>query len=88
MTIKNMFVQDVSNIFFDRENKRVYVAADRSTHLTYMVQLPDLAVHFWDTGWNLRFVRPMGDHLVGATMFDGMVVQPRMVDSLEAKPLP
>ncbi len=87
-TVKNLFIQDASNIFFDRETKRVYIAADRSTHLAYMVQLPELSVRFWDTGWNLRFIRPMGDHLVGATMFDGMVVQPRMVDSLEAKPLP
>lgn len=86
-TVKNLFIQDASNIFFDRETKRIYIAADRSTHLAYMVQLPDLAVHFWDTGWNLKFVRPMGDHLLGATIFDGMVVQPRMVDSLEAKPI-
>lgn len=85
-TVKNLFVQDTSNLFFDRETKRIYIAADESTHLAYMVQLPELAVHFWDTGWNLRFVRPMGDHLVGATLFDGMVVQPRMVDSPEAKP--
>jgi hypothetical protein len=26
-------------------------------------------------------VRPVGDHLVGATLFDGMVVEPRLVDS-------
>lgn len=83
--VKNLFVQDASNIFFDRGTKRIYIAANKSTHLTYMVQLPELSVHFWDTGWDLRLVRPMGDHLVGATLFDGMVVQPRMVDSLEIK---
>ena len=86
MTVKNMFVQDASDLFFDRQTKRIYIAANKSTYLAYMVQLPEMSVHHWDTGWNLRFVRPMGDHLVGATMFDGMVVQPRMVDSLEAKP--
>jgi hypothetical protein len=43
--------------------------------------VPTLRVTTWDTGWNLRFVRPVGDYLVGATMFDGIVVQPRMVDS-------
>ncbi len=86
-TVKNLFIQDASNIFFDRATKRIYIAAGRSTHLAYMVQLPDLEVHFWDTGWNLKFIRPMGDHLLGATLFDGMVVQPRMVDSLEAKPI-
>lgn len=87
-TVKNLFVQDVSDLFFDRATKRIYIAANKSTHLAYMVQLPELAVRFWDTGWDLKFVRPMGDHMVGATLFDGMVVQPRMVDSLEAKPSP
>jgi hypothetical protein len=28
-------------------------------------------------------VRPVGDYLVGITPFDGVVVQPRMVDSSE-----
>jgi hypothetical protein len=42
-----------------------------------------MKVSWWDTGWNLRFMRPVGDHLVGATLFDGIVVQPRMVDSDE-----
>jgi hypothetical protein len=37
----------------------------------------------WDTGWNLRFLRPVGDYLVAATLFDGIVVQPRWVDSAE-----
>ena len=40
-------------------------------------------MQYWNTGWNLRLVRPVGDHLVGATLFDGIVVQPRMVDSSE-----
>jgi hypothetical protein len=36
-------------------------------------------VSFADSGWNLRFARPMGDHLIAATLYDGIVVQPRMV---------
>jgi hypothetical protein len=36
-------------------------------------------VKAWDAGWKLRFMRPVGDHFIGATLFDGMVVQPRMV---------
>ena len=40
-----------------------------------------MQVTSWDTGWNLRFLRPVGDHLVAGTMFDGIVVQPRMVES-------
>ena len=41
------------------------------------------AVTYTDTGWHLRFVRPVGDYLVGATLFDGVVLQPRMVRSKE-----
>jgi hypothetical protein len=47
----------------------------------FAVDLASMRVTTWDTGWKLRFVRPMGDHLVAATLFDGIVVQPRMVDS-------
>ena len=47
------------------------------------VEIGSMRVSWWDTGWNLRFVRPVGDYLVGATLFDGIVVQPRMVDSAE-----
>jgi hypothetical protein len=45
----------------------------------FLVQLPSLHVSFADSGWNLRFARPMGDHLIAATLYDGIVVQPRMV---------
>jgi hypothetical protein len=30
-------------------------------------------------------IRAVGDHLVGATLFDGIVVQPLMIDSSELK---
>ncbi len=43
--------------------------------------LPDYKVQLLGHGMELRFVRPVGDHLIGATLFDGIVVQPRMVDS-------
>jgi hypothetical protein len=42
-----------------------------------------MQVRSWETGWDLRFVRPVGEYLLGATLFDGVVVQPVMVDSAE-----
>jgi hypothetical protein len=47
----------------------------------FAVRLPDYKVTYWDTGWKLRFARPVGDHLLGATLYDGIVLQPKMVDS-------
>lgn len=82
-TLRNLFLTEVDNIYFDPNAKRVLVTASNSP-MAFNVSLPDHKVSYWDTGWKLRFVRPVGDHLIGATLFDGVVVQPKMVDSPEA----
>ncbi len=79
-TLRNLYVRQVTGIYFDAENHRVLVSANNSS-VTFSVHLPDYKVDYWDTGWSLRFVRPAGDHLIGATLYDGIVVQPVMVDS-------
>ncbi len=79
-TLQNLFVRHVDGIFYDAANKRVLVASASGT-VGFAASLPDYRVSYWDTGWALRFLRPVGDHLVGATLFDGMVVEPKMVAS-------
>ena len=64
-------------------SQRMLITANSQNTIAFAVHLPDRSVHYWNTGWNLRLVRPVGDHLVGATLFDGIVVQPRMIDSSE-----
>ncbi|HEX9200503.1 MAG TPA: hypothetical protein VF865_13145 [Acidobacteriaceae bacterium] len=86
-TLKGLYVRNVNNLYYDERANRMLLAAGESTTEAFAVEIPSMQVHSWDTGWNLRFVRPVGDHLVAATLFDGIVVQPRMVDSAEvAKP--
>ena len=79
-SLRNLFLTEVDSIFYDGAGHRILVTG-ASSPVAFSVQLPDNKVTYWDTGWKLRFVRPVGDHLVGATLFDGMVVQPQMVDS-------
>ncbi len=79
-TLHNLFVRQVDGIYYDAANKRVLVSSSSST-VGFAASVPDFKVTYWDTGWTLRFLRPVGDHLVGATLFDGMVVEPKMVDS-------
>ena len=79
-TLRNLFVRQVDGIYYDAANKRVLVASASGT-VGFAASLPDYKISYWDTGWALRFLRPVGDHLVGATLFDGMVVEPRMVAS-------
>jgi photosystem II stability/assembly factor-like uncharacterized protein len=82
-TLHNLFLTEVDSIYFDPTAKRVLVTASNSP-VAFSVSTPDHKVTYWDTGWRLRFVRPAGDHLLGATLFDGTVVQPKMVDTPEA----
>jgi hypothetical protein len=81
--VTNLFVRAVNSIFYDERGQRIFVTANSSTTLVFAAHLPDKKVNYWNTGWNLRLVRPLGDHLVGATLFDGIVIQPEMVNSAE-----
>lgn len=83
-TLANLYIRDVNSLFYDVASERVVITAGGSSTIAFAVHLPERTVKFWDTGWNLRFARPIGDHMVAATLFDGIVVQPQMVDSAEA----
>jgi hypothetical protein len=78
--VHDLEVPQVDGIYFDRTGNRMLLTTVEST-MIFSVQLPDHKVRYWDTGWKLRFARPVGDHLLGVTLYDGVVVQPKMVDS-------
>ncbi len=78
--IHDLEIHQVGGIYFDPPGNRVLLTTSEST-VIFAVDLPDHKVTYWDTGWKLRFARPVGDHLVGVTLYDGIVVQPKMVDS-------
>ena len=78
--VHNLETPQVDGMYFDRAGNRMLLTTSVST-MIFSVQLPDHTISYWDTGWKLRFARPVGDHLVGATLYDGMVVQPKMVNS-------
>ena len=80
-TPKNLFVSSVNSIYWDEATNRMMVTTGSYSNVVFVVQLPSRQVSFIDTGWNLRFARPMGDHFIAATLFDGIVVQPRMMAS-------
>jgi photosystem II stability/assembly factor-like uncharacterized protein len=80
-TLPSLYIRDVSSLFYDEASQRMLITANNRDSVAFVVHLPDRKVRYWNSGWNLRLVRPVGDHLVGATWFDGIVVQPQMVDS-------
>ena len=79
-SIHNLETPQVDGIYFDRTDNRILLTTANST-MVFAVQLPDHTVRYWDTGWRLRFARPMGNHLLAGTLYDGVVIQPKMVDS-------
>jgi photosystem II stability/assembly factor-like uncharacterized protein len=85
--VGNPIVRNVTNLYYDQGASRILVAARVPAKKAFAIDPKTMRVTTWDTGWNVRFLRPVGDYLVGATLFDGIVVQPRMVDSaLVGKP--
>jgi photosystem II stability/assembly factor-like uncharacterized protein len=82
-TMSRYSIHDVSNLFYDARAQRILITANNRNTIVYAVHLPDQRVQYWNAGWSLRLARPVGDHLVGATLYDGIVVQPRMVASKE-----
>lgn len=80
-SLKNLYVRDVTNLFYDSASQRLLITSASKNTFVYAYHVPDKTVRYWKSGWNLRFVRPVGDYLIGSTAFDGMVIQPRMVDS-------
>ncbi|MEG9432944.1 WD40/YVTN/BNR-like repeat-containing protein [Terriglobus sp. ADX1] len=85
-TQQGLYVPNVSGIHYDSEGKRVLVTANRPSTLVFAVNTKNMKVTYQDAGWPLRTTRAVGDHLIGITPFDGIVLAPRMVDSPE-KPL-
>jgi photosystem II stability/assembly factor-like uncharacterized protein len=79
-SLHDLTINQVDGIYFDPIADRILLTTSDST-VVFSVRLPDYKVTYWDTGWKLRFARPVGDYILAATLFDGMVIQPKMVDS-------
>jgi hypothetical protein len=79
--VPELDLNDINSVYYDAAADRVLVTANNSSTFACAIAVGDKSVQCWDTGWHLRQLRPVGDHFVGVTLFDGVVVQPRMVIS-------
>ena len=81
---RDLYARNINNLYFDDQGQRVLVTTGGKATEAFAVELPSMKVKAWETGWKLRLLRPVGDHFAAATWFDGMIVQPKMVDSAQA----
>jgi photosystem II stability/assembly factor-like uncharacterized protein len=84
-TPKNLFVNSVNSLYYDEPTQRMVVTTEGYSDIVFVVQTPEMKVSYVNTGWSLRFARPIGDHFIAATMYDGVVIQPRMIASPMAR---
>ena len=83
-TPKNLYVTSISSLYYDEATDRITLTTAGGgsyNGIVFTVQLPQRTITYTDAGWTLRFARPVGDHLVAATLFDGIVVQPKTLPS-------
>jgi photosystem II stability/assembly factor-like uncharacterized protein len=81
---RDLYARNINNLYFDQQGHRILLTTGGRATEAFAVDLPTMKVTAWDTGWKLRLLRPVGDHFAAATWYDGLIVQPRMVDMAQA----
>ncbi len=67
---------DINGLSYNREMGRIVVTSWRST-MVFAIDENSKTWKWWDAGWTVRSVRSLGDRLVAASLYDGVVVQPK-----------
>lgn len=75
-------VADIDNIDYDPTLGRVVITSSTS-NLVFAINTDDKTWKWWDAGWRIRMVHSLNGHLMGASLYDGVVIQPQ-VDGLAA----
>ena len=66
----------VDDVYYDLAMNRVLIGSHDSQQV-YVIDPEKLAWQAWDTGYNVNLVRTLGDHLLAASMFDGVLLGPK-----------
>jgi photosystem II stability/assembly factor-like uncharacterized protein len=69
-------IAHINNIDYDAALKRVIVTSADST-LVFAVDPTEKNWKWWDAGWNVRMVHSVSGRLVAASLYDGVVVEPK-----------
>ncbi len=69
-------VSDISGLTYDAFLKRMVVTSWRST-LVLAIDPANKSWKWWDSGWNLHVVHSQGGRLIGASLADGVLMQPK-----------
>jgi photosystem II stability/assembly factor-like uncharacterized protein len=74
--VSDLPVRDIDNIDYDPGLGRVVITSSNSD-LIFALNPDNKSWHWWNAGWKVRMVHSIDGHLVGASLYDGVVVQPK-----------
>jgi photosystem II stability/assembly factor-like uncharacterized protein len=69
-------ISDINGIEYESDLKRIVITSWSSTWIM-AVNEADRSWKWWDAGWHVRGVRSNGGHLLAASPYNGVVVQPQ-----------
>ena len=73
--LPNLPLGDITGLNWDEELKRVLVSS-RAATIVFGVDDSGKPWKWWETGWNVHEVHSRGGRLVGASLYDGVVIEP------------
>jgi len=73
--IERLPFRDVNDLTFDTHLNRIVVSS-RSSDQIYAIDPKTTTWKWWKTGYRLSAVRAAGDHMVAASLYDGVLVEP------------
>jgi photosystem II stability/assembly factor-like uncharacterized protein len=67
---------DINGLNYNAEMGRIIVTSGQST-MVFAIDETSKTWKWWDAGWTVRSVRSLGGRLIAASLYDGVVVQPK-----------
>jgi photosystem II stability/assembly factor-like uncharacterized protein len=74
--IERLPFRDVDDVFYDAHLGKVLVSS-RSSGQVYAIDPKTLSWKWWQTGYRIALVRAAGERLLAASLYDGVLVEPR-----------
>jgi hypothetical protein len=74
--IERLPFRDVDDLFYDAAQGKVLVSS-RTSDQVFAIDPKSLAWKWWQTGYRIALIRSAGDRLLAASLYDGVLVEPR-----------
>ncbi len=74
--IKNLPLGEIGGLDYDPQLKRVLVSSRTATTI-FGVDASGSPWKYWQAGWRVHQVAQQGDRLVAASLYDGVVLEPK-----------